>query len=74
MSFYRADQYIIQFVHEIGPLRKAFDTYVKISYAFLQADRIKTPTLFLGGERHFNVPVRGGRKMYQTLIWNRNPV
>ncbi|MFN2597603.1 MAG: alpha/beta hydrolase family protein, partial [Pyrinomonadaceae bacterium] len=31
------------------------------------ADRIKTPTLFLGGERDFNVPVQGSQQMYQAL-------
>ena len=46
---------------------KAWETYVKISYPFLHADRIKTPTLFLGGERDFNVPVQGGQQMYQAL-------
>ena len=40
---------------------------MKISYPFLHADRIKTPTLFLGGERDFNVPVQGGQQMYQAL-------
>ena len=34
---------------------------------FGTADRIKTPTLFLGGERDFNVPVQGGQQMYQAL-------
>ena len=40
---------------------------MKISYPFLHADRIATPTLFLGGERDFNVPVQGGQQMYQAL-------
>ena len=40
---------------------------MKISYPFLHADRIKTPTLFLGGERDFNVPIQGGQQMYQAL-------
>ncbi|MGZ5482601.1 MAG: alpha/beta hydrolase family protein, partial [Pyrinomonadaceae bacterium] len=31
------------------------------------AYRIKTPTLFLGGERDFNVPVQGSQQMYQAL-------
>src|SRR5207244_358871 len=30
-------------------------------------DHVKTPTLFLGGERDFNVPVQGGQQMYQAL-------
>jgi len=67
VAFYGTDQYIIQYDYEIGPPWKAFDTYVKISYPFLHADRIKTPTLFLGGERDFNVPVQGGQQMYQAL-------
>ena len=67
VSFYGTDQYITQYDEEIGPPWKAFDTYVKISYPFLHADRIKTPTLFLGGERDFNVPVQGGQQMYQAL-------
>jgi dipeptidyl aminopeptidase/acylaminoacyl peptidase len=66
VSFYGTDQYISQYDEEIGPPWKAFDTYVKISYPFLHADRIKTPTLFLGGERDFNVPVQGGQQMYQA--------
>ena len=46
---------------------EALDTYLKIAYPFLHADRIKTPTLFLGGERDFNVPVQGSQQMYQAL-------
>jgi len=67
VAFYGTDQYIIQYDYEIGPPWKAFETYMKISYPFLHADRIKTPTLFLGGERDFNVPVQGGQQMYQAL-------
>jgi dipeptidyl aminopeptidase/acylaminoacyl peptidase len=67
VAFYGTDQYIIQYDYEIGPPWKNFDTYVKLSYPFLHADRIKTPTMFLGGERDFNVPVQGGQQMYQAL-------
>jgi dipeptidyl aminopeptidase/acylaminoacyl peptidase len=69
VAFYGTDQYIIQYDYEIGPPwnPKAWETYQKISYPFLHADRIKTPTLFLGGERDFNVPVEGGQQMYQAL-------
>lgn len=67
VSFYGTDQYIIQYDYELGPPWKSFDTYMKISYPFLHADRIATPTLFLGGERDFNVPVQGGQQMYQAL-------
>ncbi|HEX2455002.1 MAG TPA: S9 family peptidase [Vicinamibacterales bacterium] len=69
VAFYGTDQYIVQYDYEIGPPwdAKAWATYQKISYPFLHADRIKTPTLFLGGERDFNVPVQGGQQMYQAL-------
>ncbi len=69
VSFYGTDQYIIQYDNEIGPpwTKEGWDAYVKMSYPFLHADRIKTPTLFLGGERDFNVPIQGGQQMYQAL-------
>jgi dipeptidyl aminopeptidase/acylaminoacyl peptidase len=67
IALYGVDQYIVQYENEIGPPWKAFDTYVKLSYPFLHADRITTPTLFLGGERDFNVPLQGGQQMYQAL-------
>ena len=41
--------------------------WLKVSYPFFHADRIRTPTLFLGGDKDFNVPVTGGEQMYQAL-------
>ncbi len=69
VALYGTDQYIIQYDYEIGPPwnAKSWETYQKISYPFLHADRIRTPTLFLGGERDFNVPVQGSQQMYQAL-------
>jgi dipeptidyl aminopeptidase/acylaminoacyl peptidase len=69
IAFYGTDQYIIQYDHEIGPPwnPKSWETYVKLSYPFLHADRIQTPTLFMGGERDFNVPIQGSQQMYQAL-------
>jgi dipeptidyl aminopeptidase/acylaminoacyl peptidase len=67
LSLYGHDQYIRQYDVEIGPPWKGLDTWIRISYPFLHADRIKTPTLFLGGEKDFNVPVLGGEQMYQAL-------
>ena len=40
---------------------------MRVSYPFLHADRIHTPTLFLGGQSDFNVPIIGGEQMYQGL-------
>jgi dipeptidyl aminopeptidase/acylaminoacyl peptidase len=69
VAFYGTDQYIIQYDYEIGPPwnPKSWDTYIKLSYPFLHADRIQTPTLFMGGERDFNVPIQGSQQMYQAL-------
>jgi dipeptidyl aminopeptidase/acylaminoacyl peptidase len=67
LGFYGIDQYILQYENELGPPWKNLDAYVKLSYPFLHADRIKTPTLFMGGDKDFNVPVQGGEQMYQAL-------
>lgn len=69
VSYYGTDQYITQYDNEIGPPwnPKSWETYQKLSYPFLHADRIKTPTLFLGGEKDFNVPIAGSEQMYQAL-------
>lgn len=67
LSMYGSDQYIVQYEHELGVPWKSKDLWIKLSYPFFQADRIKTPTLFLSGERDFNVPTIGVEQMYQAL-------
>ena len=67
IAMYGTDQYITQYDREIGPPWQAQDLWIKISYPFFHADRIKTPTLFLCGERDFNVPLLGSEQMYQAL-------
>jgi dipeptidyl aminopeptidase/acylaminoacyl peptidase len=68
LSLYGVDQYILQYDEEIGPPWKVgLEPWAKISYAFLHANQITTPTLFLGGEKDFNVPLAGGEQMYQAL-------
>ena len=67
LSMYGSDQYIRQYETEIGVPWKAQEKWLRISYPFFQADRIRTPTLFLGGEKDFNVPIIGGEQMYQAL-------
>jgi dipeptidyl aminopeptidase/acylaminoacyl peptidase len=66
-SFYGVDHYILQYDNELGLPWKSFDKYIKVSYPFLKANRIKTPTLFLVGEKDFNVPSVGSEQMYQAL-------
>lgn len=67
ISMYGTDQYIQQYEQELGPPWKSQDLWVKRSYPFFHADRIKTPTLFLCGEKDFNVPLIGSEQMYQAL-------
>ncbi len=66
-SMYGADQYIVQYDTEIGPPWKSQDLWIKLSYPFFHADRIRTPTLYLSGLRDFNVPTIGVEQMYQAL-------
>ena len=68
IALYGVDQYVMQYDEEIGPPWKVgLDPWIRISYAFLHADQITTPTLFMGGEKDFNVPLAGGEEMYQAL-------
>jgi dipeptidyl aminopeptidase/acylaminoacyl peptidase len=67
LAMYGTDQYITQYNQEIGPPWKNQDLWIKISYPFFHADRIRTPTLFMGGAADFNVPIIGGEQMYEAL-------
>lgn len=67
LSLYGVDQYVNQYNTEIGAPWTSIDKYLKISYPLLKADRIKTPTLFMSGEKDFNVPSAGSEQMYQAL-------
>lgn len=66
-SLYGVDQYILQYENELGSPWKNFDKYVSLSYPFLKADKIKTPTQFMVGENDFNVPAVGSEQMYQAF-------
>ena len=70
LSMYGSDQYIMQYETELGPPWKSQDLWIKVSYPFFHADRIKTPTLFMASEKDFNVPVVGAEQMYQALRSN----
>ena len=67
ISMYGVDQYTQQYDDEIGPPWKNQEGWIKVSYPFFHADRIKTPTLFMGGEADFNVPIIGTEQMFQAL-------
>lgn len=66
-SMYGSDQYTYQYEVELGAPWKNPKAWEKVSYPFYHADRIRTPTLFLGGEKDFNVPIAGSEQMYQAL-------
>jgi dipeptidyl aminopeptidase/acylaminoacyl peptidase len=67
LSMYGSDQYVLQYNAELSPPWVSTDRWLKVSYPFFHAERIKTPTLFLGGDKDFNVPVAGGEQMYEAL-------
>jgi len=67
---YGVDQYIVQYDTEMGQPWKHQDVWLKVSYPFFHADRIKTPTLYMGGDKDFNVPLVGAEQMYQALRSN----
>jgi dipeptidyl aminopeptidase/acylaminoacyl peptidase len=67
LSMYGTDQYTQQYEMEVGVPWKNQEKWIKISYPFFHADRIKTPTLYMVGEKDFNVPAAGSEQMYQAL-------
>jgi len=67
LAVWGTDQYIRQYDVELGVPWKNLQTYMKISYPFYQVENIKTPTLFMCGEKDFNVPLLNSEQMYQAL-------
>jgi dipeptidyl aminopeptidase/acylaminoacyl peptidase len=67
LSMYGSDQYITQYENELGAPWKNPNKWIKLSYPFFHADKIKTPTLFMASQHDFNVPVAGAEQMYQAL-------
>jgi dipeptidyl aminopeptidase/acylaminoacyl peptidase len=67
LTMYGTDQYIYQYETELGAPWKNPRLWEKVSYPFFHADRITTPTLFMGGEKDSNVPITGSEQMYQAL-------
>jgi dipeptidyl aminopeptidase/acylaminoacyl peptidase len=67
ISMYGGDQYILQYNAELAPPWVDTALWLKVSYPFFHADRIHTPTLFMGGDKDFNVPIIGGEQMYEAL-------
>lgn len=67
LAGYGTDMYVREYELELGVPWKNPDGWLKVSFPFLHADRIVTPTLFLCGEKDFNVPLLNSEQMYQAL-------
>ncbi len=67
LAMYGADEYLRQYNAEMPAPWKDLGPWLEVSRAFFHADRIHTPTLFLGGQKDFNVPISGGEQMYAAL-------
>jgi dipeptidyl aminopeptidase/acylaminoacyl peptidase len=64
---YGTDMYAFEYEAELGTPWQNTDTWMRVSYPFLHADRIVTPTLFLCGDEDWNVPLSNSEQMYQAL-------
>ena len=64
---YGTDMYAIEYEAELGTPWKNPEAWTRVSYPFLHADRIVTPTLFLCGDEDWNVPLNNSEQMYQAL-------
>jgi dipeptidyl aminopeptidase/acylaminoacyl peptidase len=66
---YGTDQYIHDYEAEVGKpwVEEDLARYIELSFPFFHADRIQTPTLFICGEKDFNVPLINSEQMYMAL-------
>jgi len=67
MALYGHDMYAREYDLELGYPWRNPEVWERLSYPFLHADRIATPTLFYCAEQDFNVPCQGSEQMYQAL-------
>jgi dipeptidyl aminopeptidase/acylaminoacyl peptidase len=65
-SMYGHDRYIRDYEYELGYPWKDKAVWDKVS-PFYKIANVTTPTLFMGGDIDWNVPVLGGEQMYQAL-------
>ncbi len=66
-SLYGTDQYTKQYELELGVPWKTSDKWMELSSPFFNIEKVKTPTLYMVGEKDFNVPPLGSEQMYQAL-------
>ncbi|MGW8265302.1 MAG: prolyl oligopeptidase family serine peptidase [Longimicrobiales bacterium] len=63
---YGHDHYQLQWEKELGLPWENREAWERIS-PFNEVDKITTPTLVMGGEKDWNVPVHNGEQLYQAL-------
>jgi len=66
-ALYGHDMYTREYELELGTPWANRAVWDRVSFPFLHADRITTPTLFYCAEKDFNVPCNGSEQMYQAL-------
>ena len=67
LAGYGTDQYALDYEIELGTPWANPQGWMKISYPFFQNPKIVTPTLFMVGDKDFNVPLQNSEQMYQAL-------
>jgi len=67
LAGFGTDEYVRDYENELGVPWKDLDVWMRVSYPYYHADHIKTPTLFMGGSRDFNVTLLNQEQMYQAL-------
>jgi dipeptidyl aminopeptidase/acylaminoacyl peptidase len=66
ITTYGHDQYQRDYKTELGNPWENLNVWMRVS-PFFRVQNITTPTLFMGGNIDWNVPVIGGEQMYQAL-------
>jgi len=66
ISAYGHDEYQRDYIAELGHPWENKVLWEKLS-PFYRVQSITTPTLFMGGDADWNVPILGGEQMYQAL-------
>ncbi|MCZ6779030.1 MAG: S9 family peptidase [Acidobacteria bacterium] len=67
LAGYGTDHYAQLWEAELGRPWENPQLYIDLSYPFFEVDKITTPTLFLCGEKDWNVPLINSEQMYQAL-------
>ncbi len=67
LAGYGTDQYIRDYEVELGKPWEHMDVWLRNSYPFYHNEKIVTPTLWMAGDKDFNVPLLNSEQMYQAL-------